>query len=63
MTPQQRIQIFLAHASEDKKEVRKLYERLNGTLTIFLIPLKFDDCRVPDLYEIRFSKPTLSRDN
>ena len=111
MAPQQRIQIFLAHASEDKKEVRKLYERLKqrgyhpwldekdlmpgqnwrteipkainksdfvilclsqtsvqkqGYLqrefrlalnkyaektpeTIFLIPLKLDDCQVPDL--------------
>ena len=111
MTAQQSIQIFLAHASEDKKEVRKLYELLlqrgyhpwldekdlmpgqnwrteipkaiknsdfvilclsntsvqkQGYLqrefrlaldkyaektpgTIFLIPLKFNDCQVPDL--------------
>ena len=111
MTAQQSIQIFLAHASEDKKEVRELYDLLKqrgyhpwldekdlipgqnwrteipkaiknsdfvilclsntsvqkqGYLqrefrlalnkyaektpgTIFLIPLKFNDCQVPDL--------------
>ena len=113
MASQQHIQIFLAHASEDKKEVRKLYELLKqrgyhpwldekdliagqnwrteipkaidnsdfvllclsqesvikqGYLqkefrlalnkytekppeTIFLIPLKFNDCKVPDLQQ------------